>query len=109
MLEASEALQLCLRFAGDALDGAAKGGGGYQVGFERVMEAKVKALKYCDLYVDQKSELSRKRCQGFVAVSDCFKEVVDSNCGVGRFGSTLVDAVVVYLAAPRRLDDVLIS
>ncbi len=69
----------------------------------------MEALKDCDLYVDQESELSRERCQGFVAVSDCFKEVVDSDGGVGRFGSTLVDAVVVYLAATRRVYNVLIS
>ncbi len=109
MLQASKALKLHLGFAGDALDGAANGGCRDQVGFKRVVEARVEALKYRDLYVDQKSELSRERCQGLVAVGDCFKKVVDSNCGMGRLRSTLVDAVVIYLATPWRVDNVLIS
>jgi len=109
VLGTSEALKLCLRFAGDALHGPANGGGGDQVGFKRIMEARVEALKNGDLYVDKKSELSGERWKGFVAVGDRFKKVVDSDCGVSRFGSTLIDAVIVCFAAPRRIDDVLIS
>lgn len=69
----------------------------------------MEAIENSDLNINQKMELLRERCEGFIAVCDSLKEIIDSDCSVSWLSSTLINAVIVNLTALSSVDDILVS
>ena len=73
------------------------------------MQAGMKFIKDCKLYVEQEAKLLRKGAQWPITVCDGFEKIINTYGGVCWFGCIRVDTIVVDFSTFLVVNDVLIA